>query len=161
MSDYSKLPPIAVSLGGFAFNGEHIEYWKTQATKADREIASLRAQVDALNGDLHQLGQERDDLKAQLDKVCAMQRDSSARQNAAISRAEAAEAQLASARKALTELAAECHRAKWEFDLSEDYRPTAAVARAMIPKAFDALHRIGDAAMTFRAALTDDLRGEK
>lgn len=105
MSDYSKLPPVAVSLGGFAFNGEHIEYWKAQATKADREIASLRAQVDALNGDLHQLGQERDDLKAQLDKVCAMQRDSSARQNAAISRAEAAEAQLASARKALERLA--------------------------------------------------------
>jgi len=51
---------------------------------------------------------------------------------------------------ALTKIAAECHRAKWQFDLSEDYRPTAAVARSMIPKAFDELHRIGDEALKLR-----------
>lgn len=44
-------------------------------------------------------------LRAQLDTVCKIQRESSARQNAAVSRAEAAEAQLASARKALKEIA--------------------------------------------------------
>ncbi|WP_316176227.1 hypothetical protein [Bradyrhizobium sp. SZCCHNRI1073] len=77
MSDYSKLPPIAVSLGGFAFNGEHIEYWKTQATKADREIASLRAQIAEANSKLAALNlcephfldrklRELDQVKAQL-----------------------------------------------------------------------------------------------
>lgn len=53
-------------------------------------------------------------------------------------------------RDAITKLAAECHRAKWAFDLSEDYRPTAAAARGMIRKGFDELHRIGDLALEYR-----------
>lgn len=53
-------------------------------------------------------------------------------------------------RGALTQLAAECHRAKWQFDLSEDYKPNAKAARAMILKAFDELHRIGDIALKLR-----------
>lgn len=59
---------------------------------------------------------------------------------------ESLRAQLATARKALITVAAECHRAKWQFDLSEDYRPTAAAARDLIGKSFDELHRIGDLA---------------
>jgi len=55
-------------------------------------------------------------------------------------------------RSALTKIAAECHRAKWEFDLSSDYRPTAKVARDMIPRAFKALHDIGDMALKLRDA---------
>ena len=58
---------------------------------------------------------------------------------------------------ALTKIAAECHRAKWQFDLSADYRPTAAVARAMIPKAFDELHRIGDEALKLRDQIRSSL----
>jgi len=53
-------------------------------------------------------------------------------------------------RAALTKIAAECHRAKWQFDLSEDYRPTAKVSRALIFAAFKELHRIGDMAMKLR-----------
>lgn len=56
-------------------------------------------------------------------------------------------------RSALTKLAAECHRAKWQFDLSEDYRPSAKAARALIEKAFDELHRIGDLAMKMRESV--------
>jgi hypothetical protein len=56
-------------------------------------------------------------------------------------------------RAALTKIAAECHRAKWAFDLSEDYRPTAKVSRAMIGNAFKELHRIGDMALKLRDAL--------
>jgi hypothetical protein len=50
-------------------------------------------------------------------------------------------------RASLIKIAAECHRAKWQFDLSEDYRPTAKVSRAMIENAFNELHRIGDMAL--------------
>lgn len=53
-------------------------------------------------------------------------------------------------RSAITKLAAECHRAKWQFDLSEDYKPSAAAARGMIRRSFDELHRIGDLAMKYR-----------
>lgn len=50
----------------------------------------------------------------------------------------------------LTKIAAECHRAKWQFDLSEDYKPSAAAARALIVKGFEELHRIGDWALANR-----------
>ena len=57
------------------------------------------------------------------------------------------------ARAALTRIAAELHRAKWQFDLSDDYRPTAKVSRAMIATAFSELHRIGDMALKMCDAL--------
>ena len=53
---------------------------------------------------------------------------------------------------ALTKLAAELHRAKWQFDLGEN-RPPKDVAIALVGKAFDELHRIGDLAMKYRAAV--------
>jgi hypothetical protein len=56
------------------------------------------------------------------------------------------------ARSDLTKLAAECHRAKWEFDLNENYTPSRAVARDLIIKAFNELHRIGDMALKMRDA---------
>ena len=59
------------------------------------------------------------------------------------------------AKSALTKIAAECHRAKWQFDLSEDYRPSPAAARALIAKAFDELHRIGDVALKMRADISN------
>lgn len=49
-------------------------------------------------------------------------------------------------------LAADCHRSKWEFDLSEDFKPTAKYARTLILKAFDELHRIGDRAIRAKDA---------
>lgn len=57
--------------------------------------------------------------------------------------------------RAITKLAAECHRAKWQFDLSEDYRPTVKTARALIAKAFDELHRVGDLALKERDTLRE------
>jgi hypothetical protein len=71
------------------------------------------------------------------------------------------EHQLTSARKALTEIAALSHRWKWEFDLSEDYKPTAAAARGLITKSFDALHRLGDQALKSRDSLTGENRDSK
>jgi hypothetical protein len=62
------------------------------------------------------------------------------------------------AKSALTQIAAELHRAKWQFDLSEDYRPTAKAARGLIVKAFDELHRIGDLALKHRDALSPSHR---
>jgi hypothetical protein len=56
------------------------------------------------------------------------------------------------ARGELTKIAAECHRAKWQFDLSEDYQPSKSSARALILQAFHELHRIGDLAMKARDA---------
>lgn len=53
----------------------------------------------------------------------------------------------------LTKFAAECHRTKWQFDLSEDYQPTKSAARTLIVKAFDELHRIGDMALKIRSVL--------
>lgn len=50
----------------------------------------------------------------------------------------------------LVNLAAECHRAKWQFDLSEDFQPSKASARALILKGFTELHRIGDLALKMR-----------
>ena len=54
----------------------------------------------------------------------------------------------------LTKLAAELHRAKWHFDLSDDYTPTKAVARQLIRDAFNELHRIGDMALKMRDAVS-------
>ena len=34
MTEY-ELPPISCSQGGFAYNGAHIEYWKSRALKAE------------------------------------------------------------------------------------------------------------------------------
>lgn len=62
---------------------------------------------------------------------------------------------------ALTRLAAECHRAKWEFDLSEDYRPSPRAARALILSAFQQLHRIGNIALRDRDAIRAVLQSEK
>jgi hypothetical protein len=65
---------------------------------------------------------------------------------------EALEAALREARSSITAIAAECHRAKWEFDLSEDYTPSKAAARASILQAFNVLHRIGDIAIKAKDA---------
>lgn len=62
---------------------------------------------------------------------------------------------------ALTRLAAELHRAKWQFDLSEDYQPAKATARALIAKAFNELHRIGDMALKFRDEAKDTPAGQR
>lgn len=50
----------------------------------------------------------------------------------------------------LTKLAAECHRAKWQFDFDDESRPRVARARELVHKAFDELHRIGDIALKMR-----------
>jgi hypothetical protein len=55
----------------------------------------------------------------------------------------------------LTKLAAECHRAKWQFDVNSDQKLPAAEARRLVAKAFDELHRIGDLALKHRAALQE------
>lgn len=62
---------------------------------------------------------------------------------------------------ALTAIAAECHRAKWQFSTGDDVRLPAAEARDLVMKAFDELHRIGDLALKARAALLPVLGGEK
>ncbi len=56
------------------------------------------------------------------------------------------------ARAALTQLAAECHRAKWQFDADTETLMPAAEARQLVRLAFDALHRIGDMALKLRDA---------
>jgi hypothetical protein len=58
----------------------------------------------------------------------------------------------------LTNLAAELHRAKWQFDLSDEYTPTKAVARQLILNAFNELHRIGDIALKMRGAVSQMTR---
>ena len=65
-------------------------------------------------------------------------------------------AQLASAGKALTEIAALAHRWKWQFDLSEDQKPSGAQARNLITQGFDSLHRLGDQALKSRDSLIDE-----
>lgn len=52
----------------------------------------------------------------------------------------------------MTKIAAECHRAKWRFDLSGDFQPSKTAARALILQAFHELHRIGDMAIKARDA---------
>ena len=52
----------------------------------------------------------------------------------------------------LTKIASECHRAKWQFDLSEDFQPSKSSARALILQAFHEIHRIGDIALKLRDA---------
>lgn len=53
-------------------------------------------------------------------------------------------------RSSFTKLAAECHRAKWQFDVSAEQKLNPKDARDLVAKAFDALHRIGDMAMKLR-----------
>lgn len=62
-------------------------------------------------------------------------------------------AQRQSDRGDLTKLAAECHRAKWEFDLSsEGQPPSKSELRELANNTFRALHRIGDMALKLRDA---------
>ena len=51
---------------------------------------------------------------------------------------------------ALTKLAAECHRTKWQFDFNDENRMPVSQARDMVRRAFDELHRIGDMALELR-----------
>jgi hypothetical protein len=53
-------------------------------------------------------------------------------------------------RAALTKIAAECHRAKWQFDFNDENRLPVAQDRDMVKRAFDELHRIGDMAIKLR-----------
>lgn len=55
-----------------------------------------------------------------------------------------------STRAALTKIAAECHRAKWQFDFSDENRLPVGQARDMVKRAFGELHRIGDLALKLR-----------
>lgn len=50
----------------------------------------------------------------------------------------------------LTEIAAECHRSKWQFEENEEHLMPAAEARRLVRKAFNELYRIGDMAMKAR-----------
>jgi len=50
----------------------------------------------------------------------------------------------------LTKLAAECHRAKWQFDFSDENRLPVSQARDMVKRAFGELHRIGDMALKLK-----------
>ena len=56
-------------------------------------------------------------------------------------------------RRAITKLAAKCHRAKWQFDLGEN-RPPKDVAIALVGKAFDELHRVGNIAIKMKSPMT-------
>lgn len=51
---------------------------------------------------------------------------------------------------ALTKLAAECHRTKWQFDFSDENRLPIGQARDVVRRAFGELHRIGDLALKLR-----------
>lgn len=73
-----------------------------------------------------------------------------------IARFERLRSQLVRAKGEITKLAAECHRAKWQFDLSEDFTPTRQAGKALAAKAFQELHRIGDIAIVAKTALTDE-----
>jgi hypothetical protein len=53
----------------------------------------------------------------------------------------------------LTKLAAECHRAKWQFDFSDENRLPVSQARDMVKRSFGELHRIGDMALKLRDEL--------
>ena len=53
-------------------------------------------------------------------------------------------------RAALNMIAAECHRAKWQFDFNDENKLSIRMARNMVKRAFDELHRIGDMAMKLR-----------
>jgi hypothetical protein len=50
----------------------------------------------------------------------------------------------------LTKIAAECHRAKWQFDFNDENRLSVGMARDMVKRAFGELHRIGDMALKLR-----------
>jgi hypothetical protein len=51
---------------------------------------------------------------------------------------------------ALTKIAAELHRAKWQFDFNDENRLPVRHARAMVERAFKEFHRIGDLALKYR-----------
>lgn len=50
----------------------------------------------------------------------------------------------------LTKIAAECHRAKWQFETNPEIKIGIGMARNLLAKAFDELHRIGDLALKAR-----------
>lgn len=52
--------------------------------------------------------------------------------------------------RALNKLAAECHRAKWEFDYSEEDPPTRLEALRLLREASRRLALIGDTALMLR-----------
>lgn len=62
-------------------------------------------------------------------------------------------------RGAMTKIAAECHRAKWQFDFNDENRIPVRQAREMVKRAFDELHRIGDLALKLRDAVPPAERG--
>jgi hypothetical protein len=41
-----RLPPVLTSQGGFPYNGEHIDYWRARASKAEAEAATLREALE-------------------------------------------------------------------------------------------------------------------
>jgi hypothetical protein len=55
----------------------------------------------------------------------------------------------------LTKIAAECHRAKWQFDVNDEMPLSAKEGRTLAARAFEQLHRIGDLALKMR----DEARG--
>jgi hypothetical protein len=57
-----------------------------------------------------------------------------------------------SAESELTKLAAECHRAKWQFDINDEQKISVAAATGLATRAFQELHRIGDMALKARDA---------
>lgn len=61
-------------------------------------------------------------------------------------------AQCSQERGDLTKIAAECHRAKWQFDFNDEIKIGMPVARRALVKAFEELHRIGDLALKLRDA---------
>jgi hypothetical protein len=52
----------------------------------------------------------------------------------------------------LVKIAAELHRAKWQFDLQDETRLTMSEARQLVIRAFEQMHRIGDMALKMRDA---------
>lgn len=56
----------------------------------------------------------------------------------------------------LIQIAAACHRAKWQFDFNDENRLPVRQARDMVKRAFGELHRIGDMAHKAAEALRSD-----
>lgn len=48
----------------------------------------------------------------------------------------------------LLNVAAECHREKWQFEQSDEYPYSKAELRQLVDRAFRVLHRIGNEAKT-------------
>jgi hypothetical protein len=61
----------------------------------------------------------------------------------------------------LVKIAAELHRAKWQFDLQDETRLTMSEARQLVIRAFEQMHRIGDMALKMRDAAKSQSPAEK